>query len=67
MDNKLKLMARYLISVLALSILVVVGVALLDLHDFRVLLGVIAGMSLGPKAFSLTAKIKPLQADDEQV
>lgn len=66
MNSKLKLAARYLIAILALSLLVVAGVAIADLHDLRVLLGVAAGMFAGKPVFDLTNKIKALSDDSVQ-
>lgn len=65
MENKLKRLAKYLIAILGLSLGVVVGVSLLELHDLRVLLAVAAGMFLGQPAFNLASRIKALQERDE--
>lgn len=66
MEAKLKVMARYLITVLALTLSVTVLVAVADLHDWRLLLAVVAGMVGGDPLFKLTNRIKALSDDSVQ-
>lgn len=63
MSEKLKIAARYLITVLALNLASSVAILIADLHDFRLIVAVAAGMIGGDRVFKLTNRIKALQED----
>lgn len=55
--EKLKLVARYFLTIIALAVVSNVLALILDAHDFRVVIAVGLGMLLSSSVFDLTKKI----------